>query len=133
MHSLITGPYSKFNVGCTLLLNKSTPLGSTISGANIENAAYPVGTCAERVAFGTAIFSGLGLGDFKAIAVSTNIDEPCSPCGMCRQFIREFCDLSVPIFMFNKDGKYTVKTLGDLLPMSFGPDALKKHDAARSS
>jgi cytidine deaminase len=109
------GPYSKFQVGCSILLKEpSSSLGSTISGANVENAAYPVGTCAERVAFGTAIASGLRAGDFRAIAVATNTSEPCSPCGMCRQFIREFCDLSTPIFMFTKDGSRVVKTLGEV-------------------
>jgi cytidine deaminase len=118
VHSLIkdhVGPYSKFRVGCALLLNSQTGNASTISGVNVENASYPVGTCAERVAFGTAVASGHGYGSFKAIAVCTDLDEPCSPCGMCRQFIREFCDSTVPIFMFTRDGSYVVKTLGEVI------------------
>jgi len=118
-------PYSKFHVGCAVLLKDSS---TAITGANVENAAYPVGTCAERVAFGTAIASGLRHGAFKAIAVATNTDKPCSPCGMCRQFIREFCDKSTPIFMFYQSEKYAVKTLGELLPMSFGPEDLMKFE-----
>jgi cytidine deaminase len=72
-------PYSKFHVGSVLL----TKHGEYIQGANIENASYPVGTCAERVAFGKAYMEGYR--DFKAIAVATDISPPCSPCGMCRQ------------------------------------------------
>ncbi|KAI9746060.1 MAG: hypothetical protein M1818_000741 [Claussenomyces sp. TS43310] len=81
-------PYSRFRVGATIL----TQRGDYISGANVENAAYPVGTCAERVAFGKAVTDmpgGYRKGVFKAVAVSTDISPPASPCGMCRQ-------LSVP-------------------------------------
>lgn len=72
-------PYSHFRVGAVLL----TKLGAFIPGANVENAAYPVGTCAERVAFGRAVTDGHR--DFKAVAVATDISPPASPCGMCRQ------------------------------------------------
>lgn len=86
---------------------------------------------------------GAKKGDFRAIAVSTDISPPASPCGMCRQFIREFCEvrhsmklievppstdslpkLQMPILMYDRDGKATVMTLEQLLPMSFGPDKL---------
>ncbi|BDD59110.1 hypothetical protein MPDQ_001237 [Monascus purpureus] len=113
-------PYSKFRVGACIL----THSGEYIVGANVENASYPVGTCAERVAFGTAIVSGHR--DFKAIAVATDIKPPASPCGMCRQFMREFTTPSFPIYMYDKDGNYTVKTMSELLPDSFGPDHLPK-------
>lgn len=73
-------PYSKFRVGSALL----TADGTLVSGANIENASFPVGTCAERVAFGRAIMDGHRKG-FRAVAVSADITLPCSPCGMCRQ------------------------------------------------
>lgn len=66
-----------------------------MQGANVENASYPVGTCAERTALGTAILQGHRMGSFKAIGVATDMDDFCSPCGMCRQFIREFCDSDV--------------------------------------
>lgn len=111
-------PYSKFKVGAVAL----TKVGAYIQGANVENAAYPVGTCAERVAFGKAVTEGHR--DFKAVAVATDISPPASPCGMCRQFIREFCDLKMPIVMFDKDGNFCVLRLEDLLPLSFGPDDL---------
>ena len=72
-------PYSNFRVGATIL----TEEGEYIDGANVENAAYPVGTCAERVAFGKAVTDGHK--NFKALAVATDISPPASPCGMCRQ------------------------------------------------
>ncbi|KAK7924847.1 cytidine deaminase-like protein [Apiospora marii] len=111
-------PYSQFRVGATILAGD----GAFISGANVENAAYPVGTCAERVAFGKAVTEGHK--GFRAVAVATDIAPPASPCGMCRQFIREFCDLSTPILMFDKNGDYLVQKLEELLPLSFGPEAL---------
>ncbi|KAG0647920.1 Cytidine aminohydrolase [Hyphodiscus hymeniophilus] len=111
-------PYSQFRVGATILTND----GQFIDGANVENASYPVGTCAERVAFGKAVTEGHK--GFKAVAVATDISPPASPCGMCRQFIREFCDLDMPIIMFDKNGAFAVATLKELLPLSFGPEAL---------
>lgn len=82
-------PYSQFRVGATLL-SKEEPQeegqgqsSPYISGANVENASYPVGTCAERVALGKAVTGGHRR--FRAIAVATDISPPASPCGMCRQ------------------------------------------------
>ncbi|EPE10000.1 cytidine deaminase [Ophiostoma piceae UAMH 11346] len=131
-------PYSNFPVGAAVLTRYGVqgPGGSGgtagssghsrfILGANVENAAYPVGTCAERVALARAVFDGHR--DFKAIAViapRASSDTPCSPCGMCRQFIREFCDLDMPVLMFSKDGQYIGVKLEVLLPLSFGPEAL---------
>lgn len=86
----------------------------------MENASYPVGTCAERVAFGTAVVAGQR--QFKAIAVATDITPPASPCGMCRQFISEFTFPSFPVYMYDKDMNCTVLTMGELLPNSFGPN-----------
>jgi cytidine deaminase len=83
--SLAYCPYSRFRVGAALL---STDGSTVISGANVENASYPVGTCAERVAIGKAVtWEGEGgpVKRFKAIAVATDITPPASPCGMCRQ------------------------------------------------
>lgn len=136
------GPYSLFRVGASLLLQSTIspnpnhlsstyPQSHVLTGANIENAAYPVGTCAERVAMGTAVHLGYKIGSFKAVGVSTDIDDFCSPCGMCRQYLREFLALDTPIFMFNKEGKFKVKTMEELLPMSFGPDVLPPRDEMR--
>ncbi|KAG5981772.1 hypothetical protein E4U55_002574 [Claviceps digitariae] len=151
-------PYSNFRVGAALLLSGTdtdTDTHTLITGANVENAAYPAGTCAERVALGKAVtWVGEGegeedqvrdadekgenmrvrdrvrdrvrRGEISALGVATDVSPPASPCGMCRQFIREFCKLSMPIYMFDKDGNYVVKTLEELLPMSFGPEDLVK-------
>ncbi|KAH8732641.1 cytidine deaminase-like protein [Phaeosphaeriaceae sp. PMI808] len=133
-------PYSLFRVGASLLLHPtiapvnssaSYPASHIITGANVENAAYPVGTCAERVAMGSAVHLGHRLGAFKAVGVSTDIETFCSPCGMCRQFLREFLDLEVPVFMFNKEGKWIVRTMGELLPLSFGPNVLPPREEMR--
>ncbi|PNP53958.1 hypothetical protein THARTR1_05645 [Trichoderma harzianum] len=75
--------YSRFRVGATLLCADDAGEVVYVPGANVENASYPVGTCAERVAFGTAVTSGITT--FRAIAVATDISPPASPCGMCRQ------------------------------------------------
>ncbi|KAL5114732.1 hypothetical protein ACEQ8H_007401 [Pleosporales sp. CAS-2024a] len=130
-------PYSLFRVGASVLLDAtlspspnpaatSYPSSHVITGANVENAAYPVGTCAERVALGTAVHLGYyRAGAFKAVGVATDMeDEFCSPCGMCRQFMREFLGLETPVFMFSKQGKFIVRTMGELLPLSFGPHVL---------
>lgn len=72
-------PYSRFRVGAALL----TARGDLVPGANVENASYPVTTCAERVAFGRAVTDGHRA--FRAVAVASDISPPASPCGMCRQ------------------------------------------------
>jgi cytidine deaminase len=77
-------PYSRFRVGACIL----TDDGLYIEGVNVENASYPVGTCAERVAFGAAVTQGHSR--FKAVAVATDISPPASPCGMCRQLLVHF-------------------------------------------
>ncbi|OAQ72301.1 cytidine deaminase [Pochonia chlamydosporia 170] len=114
-------PYSKFRVGAAVLGADD----SITTGANVENASYPVGTCAERVAFGKAVTEG-GVRAFKAVAVATDVCPPASPCGMCRQFIREFCGLDVPVIMFDGEENFVVLTLEELLPMSFGPEKLQR-------
>ncbi|KAK3300283.1 cytidine deaminase-like protein [Chaetomium fimeti] len=121
-------PYSGFRVGAALL----TRSGEYVLGANVENASYPVTTCAERVAFGRAVVDGHHQsGGFRAVAVATDAEAPASPCGMCRQFIREFCELSVPIIMFDKNSNFVVMKLEELLPLSFGPDNLGVPDPAK--
>jgi cytidine deaminase len=141
---LTAGPYSLFRVGASLLVKEDVspspnpyatayPASHIVSGANVENAAYPVGTCAERVAMGTAVHQGHRIGSFKALGVSTDIDDFCSPCGMCRQYLREFLGLETPIFMFNKEGKFIVRTMGELLPLSFGPDLLPPRETLRKA
>ncbi|EEP76583.1 cytidine deaminase [Uncinocarpus reesii 1704] len=114
-------PYSHFRVGASLL----TEDGTYFIGANVENASYPVGICAEKNAIGTAVTAGHK--SFRAVAVASDIIPGTSPCGSCRQFMRQFCPPSLPIYMYGTDGKYVMKTMGELLPDSFGPEDLEKN------
>ncbi|KAI5780285.1 cytidine deaminase-like protein [Peziza echinospora] len=111
-------PYSNFRVGAAIL----TEDGSWVTGGNVENASYPVTICGERTAIVKAVSEGKR--KFKALGVATDISPAASPCGMCRQAIREFAEPSMPIFMYDKNGDYIVMTLDQLLPNSFGPDSL---------
>ncbi|TID30054.1 hypothetical protein CANINC_001340 [Pichia inconspicua] len=120
-------PYSKFHVGCALM----TKSGAIYHGCNVENASYSAGICAERTAIVKAVSEGET--EYKAIAIITDSPDCASPCGVCRQFIREFATsnsvdgkpLQLPIIMFDKSTtKYLIKTLDELLPNSFGPEDL---------
>ena len=86
------------------------------TGVNVENASYPVGLCAERCAISTAVAAGFSR--ITAIAVSTDAKPPASPCGMCRQFMREFVvDGQVPIIMIGGDGirsEFTAKSFEEV-------------------
>ncbi|SCU96790.1 LAFA_0G08130g1_1 [Lachancea sp. 'fantastica'] len=117
-------PYSKFRVGCSIMTESKT----CVVGANVENASYGAGICAERTAIVKAVTSGHA-NDWLCLAISGDALETCiSPCGICRQAIREFASLKLPIVMLNGDGsKCVVKTLQELLPMSFGPEDLDTH------
>ncbi|KAF2858071.1 cytidine deaminase-like protein, partial [Piedraia hortae CBS 480.64] len=81
-------PYSKYRVGCAILIDLNGKK-EVVIGANVENASYPVGTCAERVALGAGVVN-FGVRGPWAIAISSDSEVPASPCGMCRQFLREF-------------------------------------------
>lgn len=115
-------PYSHFAVGAALLCED----GSIVTGCNVENAAYSPGNCAER----TAVFKAVSEGkrSFLAIAVvgakeglAPEGDTICSPCGVCRQVLREFCDVGTfRVYLTNGD-QVLCYTLEELLPLSFGP------------
>ena len=114
-------PYSGFSVGAAL----ECADGSVYTGCNIENAAFTPTICAERTAFFKAVSDGKR--DFVRIAVvggkSGNITSLTTPCGVCRQVMREFCGDDFPVIM--SDGETIVeKTLGGLFPLSFGPGNL---------
>ena len=115
-------PYSGFRVGAALLCSD----GTVYTGCNIENAAYSPTNCAER----TAVFKAVSEGrrDFTAIAVCGGkngiITNLCTPCGVCRQVLQEFCKDDFPVYLAHKDG-FKALTLGDLLPYSFGEDSLQ--------
>ena len=110
-------PYSHFKVGACIL----TTDGRTFKGCNFENASYGASICAERCAASCAIAAGARR--FAAIAVvgSTAVAWPC---GICRQVLREFSDLSLPVIVGQYGKGFTVKTLGELLPDSLSPEDL---------
>jgi cytidine deaminase len=113
-------PYSGFRVGAALL----TDQGDVISAANVENASYGLAICAERSAVVAAVAAGYR--SFLAVAVAGNGPEPVTPCGACRQVLREFpkgTDLEVLCAGETGDRLLTT-TLGVLLPDSFGPEDL---------
>lgn len=113
-------PYSRFCVGAALL----TEDGEIYTGCNIENVSFSPTVCAERTAFFKAVSEGKK--DFSAIAVAggknAEAENLCTPCGVCRQVMCEFCDDDFIILLCTSDGKYVKKTLGELAPMSFRPE-----------
>lgn len=111
-------PYSKFKVGSALFDEN----GEMHRGVNVENAAYPQGQCAEAGAISAMILAGGTR--IKQIAVVGGGDELCTPCGGCRQKIREFADDGLEILVCGPEGLRRRTTLGELLPLSFGPDNL---------
>ena len=105
-------PYSKFFVGAALL----TEDGSIFSGCNVENASYGLTICAERVAIGNAVAAGHHT--FQAICVIA--ENAVSPCGACRQFIREFGSETIVLLADARDGRVQKKfSITELLPESF--------------
>ena len=111
-------PYSKFKVGAVLL----TENNKIIVGCNVENAAYPQSQCAEASAVGNLVSQGYK--SIKEVLVVGSGKLLCSPCGACRQRIREFASLKTPVHICNINGHLKTSTLGELLPDSFGPQNL---------
>ena len=112
-------PYSKFHVGAAILAE----VGNIYAGCNVENAAYPIGSCAEASAISAMVLAGQS--KIVAIAVAGAGDELCTPCGGCRQRIREFAKASTPILICDESGLRHSATLDALLPLSFGPNNLQ--------
>ena len=110
-------PYSDFNVGAALL-GKS---GKIYTGCNIENSSFSVTNCAER----TALFKAVSEGEteFEAIAVMGGkhgaADDFCSPCGVCRQALFEFCSEDFKVILAKRNFEYKEYNLGDILPLGF--------------
>jgi cytidine deaminase len=122
-------PYSNFNVGAIAQLSN----GKTVTGTNQENAAYPVGICAERVLLSTAasIFPNIAI-DTIAISYDNKngkSDRPISPCGICRQTLLEFEERvkqPIRLILSGLEGKiYIIQKASQLLPLSFGGEDLK--------
>ena len=111
-------PYSKFQVGAVML----GAGGGFYAGCNVENAAYPQGCCAEASAISAMIMAGETR--IAEVAVIGPGEGLVTPCGGCRQRIREFADDSTPIHILGKEGLRKTLTLGELLPLSFGPENL---------
>jgi cytidine deaminase len=111
-------PYSRFKVGAAVL----TPSGRIFAGCNVENAAYPQGSCAEAGAIAAMALAGER--GIAAVAVVGDGDAPVTPCGGCRQRIREFAGPDAPIHVGSPAGPRHSFTLGALLPASFGPGHL---------
>jgi len=118
-------PYSHFQVGAALL----TKDGKVYTGCNVENAAYTPTNCAERTAFFKAVSEGER--EFSAIAIVGGAEDAkelnyCSPCGVCRQVMMEFCNpKTFEVIMGKSETEYQVMTLEEVLPLGFGPDNLK--------
>ena len=110
-------PYSHYPVGSAVLFSS----GKIYSGCNVENASYGLTVCAER----NAIFQAVAQGerDLKGIAIAVPTEAFPSPCGACRQVIREFT-LDCPVILINGTGQTRLTSLQKLLPESFGPDFL---------
>ncbi len=110
-------PYSKFKVGAVVL----TKDGQIFTGCNIESASFTPTICAERIALSKAVSEGHRIID--TIAVVGSLEKISFPCGVCRQFIREFGQ-DIRIISATSTENYEVFTIEDLLPRSFGPEDL---------
>ena len=113
-------PYSKFHVGAAVRAED----GSIHGGCNVENVAYPQGTCAEAGAIAAMVAAG-GKRILECVVVGPG-PELITPCGGCRQKLREFATDDLPVHLCGPDGLHRTVTLGQLLPMSFGPHHLEK-------
>ena len=108
-------PYSAFKVGAALLDEQ----GRVHAGCNIENAAYPQGLCAEAAALAHLVAAG-GRRVLAAVVVGS-APQPVTPCGGCRQRLREFAADDCPVWSADEHAFTARHTLGELLPASFGP------------
>ncbi len=113
-------PYSNFKVGAAV---RSTS-GAVYLGCNVENVAYPEGTCAEAGAIAAMVAAGES--EIAAVAVIADSPAPVSPCGGCRQKLAEFATGAVPVTLATMDGTELATTVGDLLPGAFDQDYLSR-------
>ena len=107
-------PYSEFPVGAALL----TTDGRTYSGCNIENVSYPEGWCAETTAIAHMVMDGGG--EIAEIAVVAKRQASVTPCGGCRQRLKEFGAPKTKVHLCDMNGIVETVTLGELLPKAFG-------------
>ena len=112
-------PYSKFSVGAVIKAKS----GKLYAGCNVENASYPAGSCAEQGAISAMVLGGDT--EIQEMVVMGNGENLVSPCGSCRQRIREFAKSDAIIHICDRKGVRKSMTLGELLPVSFGPENLR--------
>jgi cytidine deaminase len=111
-------PYSQFKVGAAVRGRS----GAIYAGANVENAAYPQGQCAEASALGVMVAAGETA--ITAVAVVAERLDECPPCGGCRQRLVEFGESATPVYLGRPGSDPRALTLGELLPGAFGREAL---------
>ena len=111
-------PYSNYHVGCSVL----TPSGQIYVGANIENAAYPQGLCAEATAL--AVMASHGERQAQVVLTVCDSEGLATSCGGCRQKIREFATSETIIHACSRNGLWATYSMDGLLPDSFGPEHL---------
>jgi len=106
-------PYSRFPVGAAIL----TPSGKIYTGANVENAAFPLTRCAEQIAVGAMVTAGER--EIEAVVIVSTSSPPAAPCGACRQVLAEFASPETPVVCVNDRGEERRYRLGELLPAAF--------------
>lgn len=113
-------PYSRFRVGAAIRTDK----GHVHVGCNVENLAYPEGTCAEAGAI--AAMCAAGARKIAEVLVIADSPDPVPPCGGCRQKLSEFAAPDVPVTMMTTDGAVRVMTMDQLLPGAFRPEHMSR-------
>jgi cytidine deaminase len=113
-------PYSRFRVGACV----RAASGHLYAGCNVENASYPVGQCAEATAIGAMVSAGDRA--IVEVVLLTERDEPCSPCGRCRQQLAEFATAETPVHLCGPEGLRLTATVGQLLPLAFSADSVHR-------
>lgn len=111
--------YSKFHVGAALL----TEDGKVYNGGNIETSSYSLTICAERTAVFQAIIEGQR--KFKSIAIASDAEDYCPPCGACRQVLLDLCGKDLDVILINAKEEIIKYKITELIPHSFGEDFLK--------
>lgn len=120
MMSKAYAPYSNFAVGAAVRADS----GRIYGGCNVENAAFPQGCCAEASAISAMVAGGDRC--IAEVTVMAQGNELVTPCGGCRQRLREFARDDIPLHLCTPDGQSKMVTLGELLPLSFGPAHLSR-------
>ena len=113
-------PYSQFRVGAAILCED----GRLFAGCNVENAAFPSGTCAEESAIAAMVSAGAR--QISTLVVLGDAPTPVTPCGACRQRILEFATPATLVWCASTSGPGVARTMEELLPHAFGPDRLSR-------